>query len=546
MPRYESGSGDKRRFWEIAVIDSEVRTRHGRVGTDGRVSEPRMFGDPDEARKEAEKRIAEKVKKGFELVDDDASGQAYDHALVDAILERPEDDEPYLVYGDWLQSQGDSRGELVMVHHRLAQDPDNPDLQAQAAALEARLMPARLAKMLRKKRSPDKAASGFCEVVWRLGFIHAARIGRSSDRPPYTVRELVAALLVHPSAQVLHSLTIGALGPEVDEYDYSAVVEEICLAAPVPLRELFIADFAPEHSELGVSKLGDVSGLYHALPGLETLHLRGGAMMLGDMDLPRLRALAITTSAFETGMLEAVARASWPRLEALDLSASGSALPAAGLAALVTARGFPALRRLGLREIDDTGDVLRDSLMGSEPWPRLEVLDLSGGSLTDRDAESMLGQPHAFGHLRELDVRANQLSEQAALALRGLCGRVLVADQKPPSVARLNVTEQQILEFAPDTRSMTAARKLVKPGAWPELGSEGRLLWGRCQGRELYHVYVDMEAMQSGCTCPSMKYPCKHAIALLMMAHGHDIPLLPPPEGFVEACQAGGAGRIWD
>src|ERR1043165_6551684 len=37
-----------------------------------------------------------------------------------AIVADPEDEGPYLVYADWLQSRGDPRGELIIVLHALA------------------------------------------------------------------------------------------------------------------------------------------------------------------------------------------------------------------------------------------------------------------------------------------------------------------------------------------------------------------------------------------------------------------------------------------
>ncbi|MFO0552485.1 MAG: TIGR02996 domain-containing protein [Polyangiaceae bacterium] len=41
-------------------------------------------------------------------------------ALLRAVLERPDDDEPRLVYADWLTEQGDARGELIQVQCELA------------------------------------------------------------------------------------------------------------------------------------------------------------------------------------------------------------------------------------------------------------------------------------------------------------------------------------------------------------------------------------------------------------------------------------------
>lgn len=541
--RYESGMEASRRFWEIEVIGAEVQTRHGRVGTDGRLSEPKVFGTPGEARAEAERRIADRRKKGYEPVDDDVTGQACNPELVEAILRRPDDDAPYLVYGDWLQGQGDARGELVAVQHQLRQRPDDPLLQKREKALIRELMPARLGQVVKKKHGPGKAESGYCEVIWRLGFIVAARIGRNSDRPPYTVRELVAALLAHPAAQVLQSLTIGALG-SVDDYDYRDVVRELCLARPRTLRELVLADFAPEHSELAASSLGDVSCLFRVLPRLERLHLRGGSMLLDDIDAPCLRELAITTCSFDARMVQAIGVASWPSLAVLGLRDGGAAFPASGLSSLLWPRHMPALRGLAILDTSDTvaiWQVLADSPL----LPQLEVLDLSGGSLTDADIDVLLARREAFAHLRRLVLEANHLSDRGAAALISLCADVRVGGQRPVVPTGVSVTEQQLLDFAPDAKSMAAARKLVEPDRWPELGREDGVLWGRCQGSELYNVYVDTDAMESGCTCPSMKYPCKHALALLMMAQAHPVPDEPPPDGFIESCAVRHGGAGW-
>lgn len=72
---------------------------------------------------------------------------------------------------------------------------------------------------------------------------------------------------------------------------------------------------------------------------------------------------------------------------------------------------------------------------------------------------------------------------------------------------------------ASDAASLTAARKLAKPGPWSETGSTDALVWGKCQGsgRTPYQVSVDLAGPVFRCTCPSRKLPCKHALALLLL-----------------------------
>ncbi|TQK69286.1 SWIM zinc finger domain-containing protein [Nocardioides sp. SLBN-35] len=78
---------------------------------------------------------------------------------------------------------------------------------------------------------------------------------------------------------------------------------------------------------------------------------------------------------------------------------------------------------------------------------------------------------------------------------------------------------QAVEKAAPDASSLTAARKLAVPGPWSETGSTDTLVWGRCQGsgRTPYQVSIDLAGPAYRCSCPSRKFPCKHALALLLL-----------------------------
>lgn len=82
---------------------------------------------------------------------------------------------------------------------------------------------------------------------------------------------------------------------------------------------------------------------------------------------------------------------------------------------------------------------------------------------------------------------------------------------------------QAVERAAPDAASLAAGRRLAVPGPWSGTGATDTLLWGRCQGsgREPYQVSVDLTGPAYRCSCPSRKFPCKHAIALLLLwVHG--------------------------
>jgi hypothetical protein len=78
----------------------------------------------------------------------------------------------------------------------------------------------------------------------------------------------------------------------------------------------------------------------------------------------------------------------------------------------------------------------------------------------------------------------------------------------------------RVLALAPDASSQRAAQSLASGGSWPVTGAaEDGALWGECQGSAAapYRTAVDLSGPAYRCTCPSRKFPCKHALALLLL-----------------------------
>jgi predicted DNA-binding WGR domain protein len=67
MPRYEFKEGSSNKFWEIKLDGSEFTTKYGKIGADGQET-VKDWGDEEKAQKEYDKLVAEKVKKGYKLV----------------------------------------------------------------------------------------------------------------------------------------------------------------------------------------------------------------------------------------------------------------------------------------------------------------------------------------------------------------------------------------------------------------------------------------------------------------------------------------------
>lgn len=82
----------------------------------------------------------------------------------------------------------------------------------------------------------------------------------------------------------------------------------------------------------------------------------------------------------------------------------------------------------------------------------------------------------------------------------------------------LALTADQVASLAPDAASLAAGKKLAAGRDWSNVGHDARALWGECKGSALYQVRVDLSDLSAKCSCPSRKFPCKHALGLMLKA----------------------------
>ncbi|MBP2475649.1 hypothetical protein JOF53_004521 [Crossiella equi] len=101
-----------------------------------------------------------------------------------------------------------------------------------------------------------------------------------------------------------------------------------------------------------------------------------------------------------------------------------------------------------------------------------------------------------------------------------------------------------VLALAPDPRVAASAQKLTALASWDGLGRDEHMLWGLCRGSGArpYQVSVDLVDRTSKCTCPSRKFPCKHALALQLLHAADRVEAGEPPE-FAHEWQARRAAR---
>ncbi|WP_042383331.1 SWIM zinc finger family protein, partial [Streptacidiphilus melanogenes] len=76
-----------------------------------------------------------------------------------------------------------------------------------------------------------------------------------------------------------------------------------------------------------------------------------------------------------------------------------------------------------------------------------------------------------------------------------------------------------VLSLAPDSPSQKAAAKLAESAPWSGTGASAEAVWGACKGSgsRPYQTVVALDGPAYQCSCPSRKFPCKHALGLLLL-----------------------------
>lgn len=89
---------------------------------------------------------------------------------------------------------------------------------------------------------------------------------------------------------------------------------------------------------------------------------------------------------------------------------------------------------------------------------------------------------------------------------------------------------EQVAALAPDAASWAAAQPIGRVDRWKNAGRSDRAAWGEYGGSaaQPYRARLDLQDPAFDCSCPSRKVPCKHGLALALIAA--DLPEKQAPE----------------
>lgn len=370
----------------LRAIRKALNSKKLRAQVDTFIGALRRDGDPGAAPLPKPTRLADPVVERAELPDPHRNPHFEAKLAAD-----PRDAATYLVYRDWLESQG-------FVH----------DGRVTLGPL-------------------DNCEDMLGDLEWRHGFIRAATVRYTlarfnGERPDVRIEQALAWLLDDPGpGRFVERLTIGLAMHDANEY--AGVCRAIGARLRPALLELVIGDFSSEECELNWTSISDTSSLWPAVPRLRKLQLRAGSMRLDGIDLPELRELETVTGGLPAEALAAIANADWPKLERLSLQVGlaeqGAADDVRLVEPLLAGIKLPALKHLGLCNCEFT-DELCERLANAPILPQLRSLDLAQGTMSMAGVEALLRTPQAFAGLERISVGYNYLPDEARALLETL------------------------------------------------------------------------------------------------------------------------------
>jgi uncharacterized protein (TIGR02996 family) len=356
-------------------------------------------------------------------------------AFESSLRDNPDDLAGWSAYADWLTEQGDPRGEFMAVQIALERETtparERKRLEQREAQLledQERWLGAELAEAIRETRPPHQEA---VQLTFRRGWLQAITLDLFdyyTDRSPQ--ERLLEAIVAAPATRWVLSLTVRP----PDRTDLGALARAPFM--PV-LRRLHIG--GDEENSYSDQTYGDELIIDNA-PQLESVVLcmkEPPQEALFRAKLPNLREIVVGC-AWDFSTKQLAANSSFRNVRVLRLVPSclhpeghdAAILRLDDLRHIANSPHLVSLAELRF-SLSDIGDEGIEELIRSGLLHRLEVLDLSFGTVTDAGAAAIVraltDRPH---RLRVLNLRGNALTASGKSALKSLSGLELITSEQ--------------------------------------------------------------------------------------------------------------------
>lgn len=316
--------------------------------------------------------------------------------LIAAIENDPDDVENYRVYADWLEANGQPRGQLIqmdILRARLTDRAKQEHLRRRIAEYFAQNRVHFANGLPGWQVASYETMHG--ELRWRYGFIYAAQLSSGPEAP-----QRLYELFESPSGRFLVELGLAL------HADRDVLLAALLDRVPASLRTLVL------HGERF-----DLSTAWPKLERLDHLVLRAPTAELGLIALPALRQLTC-----HADLADSIGEAVLPKLETLYFEHGYDASP---ILKLLDRLDAP-VTELVLADVSCVNELVRD-LSATRVGSGLTRVTITGyAGLTDEGAIAWAKRPPAK-KLARLVVREAQLSKRAMQVLKTVAEQVVDA-----------------------------------------------------------------------------------------------------------------------
>ncbi|HEY7423025.1 MAG TPA: WGR domain-containing protein [Gemmataceae bacterium] len=429
------------KFWNIELQGDSFTVTYGRQGTAGQ-TQTKKFASAAAAQKEHDKLIKEKLAKGYVETTPTAKPKAsLREALEDALVANPADLAAHMAYADYLQEQGNPRGEYIQVQLALEDPSRSPAERKELQKREAKLFkqhgrewlgelaPYLIDKQQEAKRREWDPDAGYV-FQFRRGWLDSLEL--TNYRLAFT-RILARA----PQMRLLRRLVLneGSFeepgeyepGDDVPADAYSPALFAL-LRSPYlgNIRVLQFGEQADDDQDyFNCHMSGEVLiGLVKLMPRLEELYV-----LSQDVDTDQLFSLKTLNNLrilqvyhMDNYPLQKLAKN--PSLNNLThllihphcMREDEPYLRLPQVRAVVRSTALKSLTHLRLRQCD-MGDQGVEEIVASGILKRLKLLDLRNGRITDTGARLLAGCPD-LRNLELLNLNRNCLTADGIAALK--------------------------------------------------------------------------------------------------------------------------------
>lgn len=232
------------------------------------------------------------------------------------------------------------------------------------------------------------------------------------------------AFLQQPGIEQIDTLLIGNWGAAYERGIGHALNPFLAAADRFPaLKHLSLADIDSCDSEVSWIEMDNISGLFPAFPGLQTLEVKGSmGLVMENIQLPHLERLVLVSGGMPGRVMQQIAIAELPKLSHLELWLGtedyGCSITPEHIGQLLDALPrFPELKYLALCNYEQANQ-LAQQLAARPPLPaNITTLDLSKGTLADHGAQALLTQADRLNQLELLDLHHHFLSDEMMATL---------------------------------------------------------------------------------------------------------------------------------